>query len=215
MSFWEKRYRERGLEWGEGPSLVGRTAATYLAGRGVHNKILDIGCGYGRDCFYLAGKGFDVIGMDVAQFALGLGEEWKRRVNADNIQFLCADMQNMVFKPDSFGAVALYNAMQLLDECQRRKMAAEIKRILQPKGLLIQAVFSTKEEGYGCGVALEKNSYPTGAGRLRHFFTREELEILFVDFKVLCLEEVVIPERQVGKPPHFHQEWLMVLEKKA
>lgn len=215
MMFWEKRYRERGFEWGADPSLVGRIVADFLSGN-KHARVLDIGCGYGRDCIYLARKGFDVVGVDISCVALALGEEWKKREGISNIQFVCADIKaeaiEYMFASESFDAVALYNVMQLFDDNQRRNLAAAFKQILKPGGLLIQAVFSEKEKGYGCGELVEKNSYLTSAGRFRHFFCKEEIEELFAGFDFLRLEQVVIPEQQVGKPPHVHQEWLIVLK---
>ncbi len=191
---------------------MARTAAAFLADKGL-SKVLDVGCGYGRDCLYLARQGLDLVGVDISPAALGLGARWKERQGINNIQFVCSDLGEIEFSPASFGAVIIYNVMHLLNELQRGELGAKIRRILKPGGLLVQAVFSTKEEGYGCGAPMEKNSYPTPGGRLRHFFAREEIEELFTGFNFLHLEEVVIPEQQVGKPPHVHQEWLMVLEK--
>ncbi|MBI5787911.1 MAG: class I SAM-dependent methyltransferase [Candidatus Schekmanbacteria bacterium] len=213
MEFWENRYRVRGLEWGTEPSIVGRTALKYLNG-GNHHRILDVGCGYGRDCFFLASHGFEAVGLDISTVALSLGEDWKKRENVPNVQFVCSHINNHPFSENSFSAILIYNFMQLIKTQERQKLAADFFRLLQPGGLLIQAVFSTNEEGYGCGEPLEKNSYPTGGGRLRHFFDRQEIEKLFRAFTFLHLEEVVIPEQQTGKPPHYHHEWLMVLQKR-
>jgi SAM-dependent methyltransferase len=55
--FWDKEYKNNLRIWGDNPSELAVIAVRYLKSRRSGDKnlsVLDIGCGYGRDCLYLA-----------------------------------------------------------------------------------------------------------------------------------------------------------------
>ncbi|MDH5746580.1 MAG: class I SAM-dependent methyltransferase [Candidatus Bathyarchaeota archaeon] len=58
-------------------------------------KVLDLGCGVGRHCIYLAKNGFDVIGVDVSKHALIMAKEWVRKEMVVNTSFIQASMTNL------------------------------------------------------------------------------------------------------------------------
>jgi SAM-dependent methyltransferase len=58
---WDKRFKEKGYVWGQGESPTALEALHYLK---TKSKILDVGCGYGRDYKLFLEKGFEVVGLD-------------------------------------------------------------------------------------------------------------------------------------------------------
>jgi len=55
QQLWNNRYQKEGYIWGDESSICARTIAERLQGTG--KKVIDLGCGYGRDVIYLAKKG--------------------------------------------------------------------------------------------------------------------------------------------------------------
>ena len=62
-AFWDRRYREEGAIWGEGPSPAAVLLGRHLA---PGNRVLDVGFGYGRDLVYLGQQGCRVSGVEMA-----------------------------------------------------------------------------------------------------------------------------------------------------
>ena len=66
---WDKDYRAGGMPWDTGvpaPALVELIGA----GRLPLGRALDIGCGTGTNVRYLAGRGYDVVGVDISGAAI-------------------------------------------------------------------------------------------------------------------------------------------------
>lgn len=65
-------------------------------------KVLELGCGYGRDAIWFASKGINVIGTDYSRSMLLKAQE-----NAPSIHFLEMDMRELVniFLPNSLDGI--------------------------------------------------------------------------------------------------------------
>ena len=98
-------------------------------------------------------------------------------------------------------------------EKPRRKAIAEIHRVLKPGGVLVQAMFSRNEKGFGEGIEVEENTFEFKPGRPVHFFSEDEIRCAFAQFAIVQLDEVDIHEVHHGGNQHVHKEWLMVAEK--
>ncbi len=72
--FWDKEYENSTRIWGDGPSELAIITVKYLQNHRLNKKFLsiaDIGCGYGRDCLYLAKHlNCRVFGIDTSQKAI-------------------------------------------------------------------------------------------------------------------------------------------------
>src|SRR4029077_17771737 len=99
--FWDQRYRAPEYIFGTEPNV-------FLAGQKKHfkrgDRILDVGCGEGRNSVWLAGLGCDVTGLDVSPLAL----DKARRLAAGQgvpVQFVETDVRDWTWEPTSFDAV--------------------------------------------------------------------------------------------------------------
>jgi tellurite methyltransferase len=63
--YWKKYYEHHGVKK---PSSFAKFAIDYMP---KESKVLDVGCGNGRDSYYLAKKGFFVKGIDYAHLPTG------------------------------------------------------------------------------------------------------------------------------------------------
>lgn len=212
MNYWDERYRTGGFEWGDKRTLVAELALDIMEQRRFM-KVLDVGCGYGRDCIYLARRGFDVVGIDVSTEALKLAREWAESEGL-NIGFISMDIIKNGFKDRCFEAVIMFNTFHFMLEKVRERTVSEIYRILRDGGVLVQAMFSRKEKGFGQGPEVEENTFECKPGRPVHFFSEEEIRNAFAGFTIERLDEVAIHEVHQDGNEHFHREWFMVGEKR-
>ncbi len=212
MHYWDERYRKGGFEWGDKQTLVAELALAIMEQRRFTN-VLDVGCGYGRDCVYLARKGLDVVGIDVSAEALKLARDWAKSEEL-NIGFIHMDIINNRFEDLCFDTVIMFNTFHFMMEKVRERTVVEIYRILRNGGVLVQAMFSRREKGFGQGREVEENTFEFKSGRPVHFFSEEEIRKTFGRFTFVKLEEADIYEVHQDGNEHFHREWVMVGEKR-
>ena len=91
-------------------------------------RVLEVGCGGGRNTRYLSGAGFDVVALDVASVPLLLLGACCDRVRAT------ADFR-LPFASSSFDAAVDSYAFTFV--VRRRLYARELRRVLKPGGLLL------------------------------------------------------------------------------
>ena len=154
MHYWDERYRKGGFEWGDKQTLVAELALDIMEQRRF-TKVLDVGCGYGRDCIYLARKGLDVMGIDISVEALKLARDWVESEGL-NIGLIYMDIINNGFEDLCFDTVIMFNTFHFMLEKVRKRTASEIYRILRDGGVLVQAMFSRRGKGFGQGLRSRK-----------------------------------------------------------
>lgn len=211
MYYWDKRYKKVGFEWGRQQTIVAEIARDIMEQR-KFKRVLDGGCGYGRDCIYLAKEGFDAVGIDASAEALGLAREWVNKEGL-TIDFRNTDITDTGFEDFFFDTVIMFNTVHFMLEKPREKAITEIYRILKNGGILVQAMFSRNEKGFGEGIEVEENTFEFKPGRPVHFFSEDEIRNAFAQFAILQLDEIAIHEVHQDGNEHFHKEWLMVAEK--
>lgn len=139
-----------------------------LVGKG--KKILDVGCGSGRDGAEIAEKGIQVVGIDISK---GLLEE-ARKINP-NLEFIETDMRSLPFEDSSFDGVWAQASLLHFERIENvEKSLREFYRILRRSGILYVSVKQQKDKKSG----VEKHEL-TGWQRFFQYFTKEEMEDLF------------------------------------
>lgn len=102
---------------------------------GKGQKILDVGCGYGRIAIPLLNKGYDVYGIDLSRRLIS---ELKKEHSSKEInqRFKVADMCDMPFGADTFDVVlCLWSVFdELLLRKEQGKALSEMRRVLKKGG---------------------------------------------------------------------------------
>jgi SAM-dependent methyltransferase len=142
-SFWDKRYREEGAIWGEGPSPTAVLLASMLQPAA---QTFDVGFGYGRDLLYLAERGFQVSGIE----ASASGHEQARRRLADRglraATLYHGRFETIDLPEGRFDAVLSHRMAHLLTTPGAvAAFAARTRQILRPGGLLALAARSPRD----------------------------------------------------------------------
>lgn len=132
---YEERYRkvyEEGAEFWEEPlpteSLV-RFIHTLNWPKGL--KVVDMGCGEGRDSIFLARKGFNVTAIDVSRSAVRRAKKWSKRERL-SIEFLVADVTKVPIKSEIYDLVINIACLHIITDQQvRDEHLSESYRILK------------------------------------------------------------------------------------
>ena len=66
--------------------------------------VLDLGCGIGRHCIYLAKRGFNITGIDTSRRALMIANSWSQTEEFET-RLLSASMTDLPFINKSFQAI--------------------------------------------------------------------------------------------------------------
>jgi ubiquinone/menaquinone biosynthesis C-methylase UbiE len=125
---------------------------------------LDLGCGNGRNSFFLAEKGFRINSLDYSEVALKLLKQ-KREVlsKSRNINIVNHDINlGLPFNDSSFDLVLdSYCLCHFINFNDYMKAMDECLRVLRPKGMFIKIHLDDKDEYY-----LERIHERTGFGHV-------------------------------------------------
>jgi len=164
-------------------------------------KVLDLGCGSGRHTVYLAEKGFEVFGFDIAHAGMEIAEKWLKE-NALKADFQIGSIyKRLPYKDDFFDAIISTQTINHGLISDIRLCIQEIERVLKPGGLIFVTVRKRNTRNWSKGKIIEKygnqkvnyrvvapRTYvPTEGGEkdLPHFlFNKEIIKKEFNHFKI-------------------------------
>ena len=128
---WDERYRSAELVWGTTPNRwVEQELADLRPGRA-----LDLACGEGRNALWLAGRGWQVTGVDFSAVALDKARRLERREPPPcPVSWVCADAAG--FQPEEPVDLALLCYLQV-PAAQRRAALRNAALALEPDGVLL------------------------------------------------------------------------------
>lgn len=93
-------------------------------------KILDLGCGTGREAEYLVNKGFSVEGIDLSEKMLEIAKR-----NYPNLLFRKMDIRELQYDKESFSAIWAGYSLFHIKKDEFIKTVSDIGNILKPKGI--------------------------------------------------------------------------------
>lgn|GEM_PF-2070948 len=97
-------------------------------------RILDCGVGTGWTSVFLAKRGYEVVGQDIAQDMITQAEKNKERYGAKTLRFIVDDYENLKFS-NEFDAAIFYDSLHHAED--ERKAIASIFRALKPGGICL------------------------------------------------------------------------------
>lgn len=140
---YERRYQkvyENGVGTWESTSANQSLMAVYKQFNHYFNgkKVIDLGCGEGRDSIYLKTLGIDVVGVDISCSALIKARELAKLQNLDidfiesNVLFLNA------FENESFDTAINMGCLHMIvEDRERKEHIKNVHRILKEDGIFI------------------------------------------------------------------------------
>ncbi len=167
---WKAEYRAKGIPSSykarpSEPVLIGLKTlrARHYAGL----RSLDLGCGRGRNSFFLAGKGFEAHCMDfVPSLIREIRAKAKKRKGKGKIVAVCRDVTRKWPYPSGFFdfAIDIYCYKHQTEKAARKKYRAELRRVLK-KGAVYVLSLASKADGF-YGPLLGAGKLPHGADKV-------------------------------------------------
>ena len=152
---------------GTPPWDIGRPQREFVslaAGGKIAGSVLDVGCGTGEHAIFLAERGHDVLGVDMAPAAIAKAQA-KAAARGSSAAFAVANALDLSALGRTFETVIDCGVFHVFDDPARERFVASIRAVLRPGGRYFMLVFSERE--------------PPGYGPRR--VTRAEIEETFAD----------------------------------
>lgn len=157
----------------DNPSSFARKAAEKMRQKGLR-RILDLGCGRGRESLFFASCGFEVTAADIAHEAL-------KNIRHPLVRTEKADARKKRWPPHSFDAVFANLSLHYFDRNETQRIVDGIETALSPGGLFFIRCKSTADPLCGKGTPEGDGMYRLG--HVRRFWNAAELRLLLSGFE--------------------------------
>ena len=105
-------------------------------------RVLEVGCGQGTVLTYLAGKGADVVGVDMSRASLDRARDGARQLRVvSQVHLAIADAETLPFPAESFDAVVSFGVLHHTPDTARS--IEEVRRVLKPGAMAIVMLYRT------------------------------------------------------------------------
>ena len=119
-------------EWGD---YIEALLKEYNVNEGI---VLDLGCGTGNITELLAGKGYDMIGIDNSYDMLNIAMEKREKSGKTDILYLCQDMREFELYGTVAAAVCVCDSLNyILEKEELVRVFKLVNNYLDPKGIFI------------------------------------------------------------------------------
>lgn len=194
-------YRADPLVWGALPNsdLVARVPAPL-------GRILDLGCGYGKNFRHLLSADTNVVGVDVCAHALELAwSRFSREISERRLTLIHGD-ENSV--QGEFDLVVCSGV--LVDHLlpRRVRLAARLWELTAAHGQLFLTVFGAQDPACGRGAKVEPNTYVHDFGFPVHYFQPYEVQALFDGLSISYFNTRIKHDSYPN--PHLHETHVLV-----
>ncbi len=136
-------------------------------------RVIDIGCGDGRDTKYLKEKDIDAVGIDLSQGMIDLG-----RKKYSECALIQMDMRDTVFPDDTFHGAWASSSLTNLPKSELSSVEKEVYRILEPGGIFCFSFKVGDKEGF-------EESVLEGHERYQTYYTLDELKTELGLFQII------------------------------
>lgn len=165
-AYWNQYYKNRVCS--EEPSPFAQYVATLVEpGR----RMVELGCGNGRDAVFFAGQGLHVTAFDMSQEAI---DQLQRR-NIANAKFLCGDFVNAeIHRPEAYDYAYSRFTLHSINRSQEQILLNNLFRGLRSQGKLFIEVRGINDPLFGKGKQVEHNAFFYD-NHYRRFIVMDEL----------------------------------------
>ncbi len=149
--------------------------------------VLDLGCGIGKHCYYLAHHGFKVSGLDISDEAINIAEKNAYRLNF-SASFHKGDFVSLPFHNESFDAILAVNTLHHDFYEGIVEAIREVYRVLRREGLLCMNPPSVEDGYFGLGRQLGEKIFLIH--NTPHYFFEEDEIVDLLERNDLKIEKL-------------------------
>lgn len=180
-------------------------------------KGIEMACGKGRNCIWLAKQGIKMVGFDFSKSAIGEASKRAKKAKVQKkVKFMAADaVKRWPFKTEDFDLAIDCFATTDIESINGRKLAAdELVRVLKPSSYLLVYTLSTDDEFHKEMIkkspAKEKNAFINPiSGKFEKTFERDEITELYKGLKLVAEDRIKKVERFFGKDYKCKHHWMI------
>jgi SAM-dependent methyltransferase len=198
------RWTEEGSSWWDGfyanrsrpvPFFVAKpdeNLVTYIdRGLVTPGRVLDLGCGPGRNALYLASLGFEVTAVDLSPAAIAWAEERAHEAGA-TVQFRCADAFATADTESAGSYDLIYDSgcFHHLPPHRRISYLALIDRVLAPGGHLALTCYRFDDGDPGSSEISDEDIYRQRTFPAGLAYTPDSLRWIFSDLTEIELRRM-------------------------
>lgn len=201
---WQKEYKKKDFFWGQKYWQGLEKILNYIKS----GEALDIGAGEGRNSLFLAKNGFKVTAVDKIPEGLEKLNDLAKRHRL-KITTKTTDVRKFKFSPNKYSLIISVATLSFLKKSEVEILIKKVKKSLINEGIFYFLDFSIKDPSYQKIKKLtpkpsEKNTFYLPKLKIyRHFFTKNEIKKICIDFKNVYLKEMSIKDTTHGRD-HSH-----------
>lgn len=195
MFIYNELYQKNNNVWGTDVNPLIKKCLQYIQ---PGSTGLDLGCGQGKETFFLSQKGFLMTAVDLSEVSIKQMKNKILKQNIKNIKLEQANICNYRIKEKEYDFIICLNCLNFLDQKNIRKVIHEIKNKLNRNGIVILSCFTDKDP-----------SFKSNKKVFKYYFKENEILSMFKDFKCLDYFEGEITDYgHVGKEKQ-HQHYIV------
>lgn len=186
---YNKIYSKKDFYWGLKPNKLVLKSIDYLK---ENSKILDLGCGEGKNTFPLSKQG-DVTAIDISKVGIDKLNEFSKKENL-KIKAEVSDVNSFLDKCEDFDAIYAINVLQFINSEKINSTINKIKSKTNVGGVNVIASFLCEN----------KEQKERAIKRERYLFDENELKEMYKDWEILSYKEILGCWETHGCPKHRH-----------
>lgn len=182
-------------------------------------RVLDLGCGNGRNIIHLASLGASAVGIDISQVAVELARE-NARDKGVNIDFrVCHMGEKLIFPNNSFNLIIDATSSNALNESEREIYLSEVERVLEKNGyFFVRALCKDGDQNAKKLIkmypGLEKDTYKIpNVGLVERVFTKEDFFKTYERFEIETMVKTTSYSK-IGNQSYKRNFWICCLRNK-
>ena len=151
-------------------------------------KLIELGCGNGRDAMFLANNNISVVAIDQSESSIN---NLKQSVSNNNIECVVDDfIKTKLLKRESFDYIYSRFTLHSISEEQEEKLLKRVYEGLKKDGLFLVEARSIKDDIFGLGEKIARNTYVYN-NHSRRFIVLDELvkKLTSYGFKIEFVNE--------------------------
>jgi len=208
LGYWNDIYSNENY-FGTGPTILANLAKELIDKHSVR-RILELGCGQGRDSVFFADHGCDITATDISENAIKFVGKIKNKYNLTNLRLFVHDVEKSFdFLNGTFDLIYSNLALQFFELSRLDNIFSNINDIMNDDSLFL---FSTKKPGdkyFNLGNKLSDNAFEY-KGITRFFFDKSQLEdTLKNHFNIIFFED----DKHVNQDGTVSVWWKILVKK--